>query len=221
MKVGNDIYSILKKNNIIIWSITALSIIIISYLIFMNLRIYSESRKNIYAIGNSGELIPLVQLDNKKDKVKQVKANLDYWVSLYYDLDGFTMKEKKEKAYWLLGTQPTAIMKDRDRKGYFNNFLSVSGLIQHAHIRQESWKMETIDSPYIVYFEVEICVINGETKEYYKSDVNVTVENCSKNYPYNPYGLIITKFSENLTKEEKTNTFEEEQNQQQSNNQNN
>ena len=54
--------------------------------------------------------------------------------------------------------------------------------------------------------------INGETKEYYNCDVIVTLEDVNRNYPYNPYGLIITNLSESLTKiesQESTDTSKE------------
>ena len=72
---------------------------------------------------------------------------------------------------WLVGKQPTSIIKDRDKKGYFNTFLSVTGLTQHAEINQKSWKLQSYDSPYTLSFSVIIVRINGETKEYYNCDV--------------------------------------------------
>lgn len=212
MKVGNDIYSILKKNNTAVWAVTITCIIISSVSLFMTFKIYKESQKNIYAITDKGIMVPLKKLDEKKDRLKEVQANLDYFVSLYYDLDGYTMKEKKEKILWLVGKQPTSIIKDRDKKGYFNTFLSVTGLTQHAEINQKSWKLQSYDSPYTLSFSVIIVRINGETKEYYNCDVIVTLEDVNRNYPYNPYGLIITNLSESLTKiesQESTDTNKE------------
>jgi hypothetical protein len=221
MKVGNDIYSILKKNNTAVWAVTTLCIIITSISLLMIFKIYKESQQNMYAINDKGELVPLRKLDEKKDKLKQIQANLDYFVSLYYDLDGYTMKDKKEKILWLVGKQPTTIIKDRDKKGYFNTFLSITGLTQHAKIDQSSWKFGSYDAPYTVSFIVDIVRINGEAKEYYKCEVIATLANCNRNYPYNPYGLIITNLSESLTKIQKYDEYEAEQKDQLNNNQNN
>ncbi|WP_134344423.1 hypothetical protein [Flavobacterium psychrophilum] len=221
MEIGKSIYSSLKKNNIAVLSITALCIIVTSIACLTSFLIYRESQKNLFAIGDKGNLVPLVKLNDKEDKLKQVKANLDYFVSLYYDLDGYTMKEKKEKLYWLMGTQPTTIMKDRDRKGYFNNFLSITGLVQHASINQKSWKISGYDAPYDISFDVNISVINGTTTENYISNVTVTLEETNRNYPYNPYGFILTKLSENLTKIVIENKYDNDKEQVELNNQNN
>jgi hypothetical protein len=210
MKIGNNIYTVLKKNNTAVWAITLVCLVVSSLSSFMTYKIYKESQQNLFAIGTKGDLVPLVKLDEKKDRIKQVQGNLDYFVSLYYDLDGFTMKEKKEKVYWLLGQQPTVIMKDRNRKGYFDKFLSISGLVQHANIEQDSWRISSYDAPYEVSFIVDIVAINGDTKEYYKCEVKTTLEESKRNYPYNPYGLLITKLSESLTKVVIQNKYEDD-----------
>ena len=221
MKIGNDIYTLFRKNNIAVIIISSFAFLITSISLFVTFKIYKESQQNIYSINQSGELVPLVKLEQKKDQLKIVQANLDYFVSLYYDIDGYTMKDKKEKIFWLVGKQPTSIIKDRDRKGYFNTFLSITGLTQHAKIAQNSWKFSSYDAPYTVAFSVDIVRINGESKQYYKCDVLATLENCNRNYPYNPYGLIITNLSENLTKLENYDNYEEEQKATTDNNQNN
>jgi hypothetical protein len=221
MEIGKSIYSSLKRNNIAVICIASLCIVVTSISCFTTFLIYKESQKNLFAIGEKGNLVPLVKLNEKEDKIKQLKANIDYFVSLYYDLDGYTMKEKKDKLYWLVGTQPTGIMKDRDRKGYFNKFLSITGLVQHASINQKSWKIGSYDAPYDVNFTVNISVINGTVIENYVSNVTVTVEETNRNYPYNPYGYIITRLSENLTKVIIDNQYNLEKEQLESNNQNN
>lgn len=221
MEKGKDIYSALKKNNIAVISIATISLISVLAMCYTTFAIYKESQKNIYAISETGNLVPLTKLEDKEDKIKQVKANLDYFVSLYYDLDAYTMKDKKEKLYWLVGTQPTAIMKDRDRKGYFNKFLSINGLTQHAKINQKTWRLSGYDAPYTVSFEVFVTVINGNTIENYVNSVSVVVEETNRNYPFNPYGLLITKLSENLQKVKVENEFNAEKEQIEAINQNN
>ncbi|OXA65324.1 hypothetical protein B0A67_24465 [Flavobacterium aquidurense] len=211
MKIGNDIYTILKRNNTIVWAMALVTVIVSCFSLFVIFKVYRESQQNMFAINDKGALVPLVKLDEKKDRLKQVQANMDYFVSLYYDLDGYTMKEKKEKIMWLVGNKPTEIIKDRDKKGYFNTFLSITGLVQHAEIQQNSWKISSYDAPYDVSFVVHIVRINGEAKEFYTSTITATLEEVNKNYPYNPYGLIITKLSESIKRLDPKVQKEEEQ----------
>ena len=221
MKIGNDIYSLFKKNNTAVIIISSFCFFVTAIALLFAYQVYKQSQSNIYSINQSGELVPLVKLEEKKDQLKIIQANLDYFVSLYYDIDGYTMKDKKEKVFWLVGEKPTEIIKDRDRKGYFNTFLSITGLVQHAKINQDSWQFNSYDAPYTVAFSVDIVRINGKTKQFYKCDVTATLEKTNRNYPYNPYGLIITNLSENLSKVEKYDSYEQEQKQTENNNQNN
>lgn len=198
MKIGENIHTMLKRNNLTVWLLIGLTAIVVISSIAFCTYIYKHSQNNLFAITETGMLVPLEKLDDKKDKLRQVKSNLDYMVSLYYDIDGFTMKEKKEKLFWLLGTQPTEVVKDRDKKGYFNTFLSINGLVQHASIDQSSWKLYSIDEPYKLSFVVNIVRINNGAKNFYTSEVTVNVQEVNRNYPFNPYGLLITHLSENL-----------------------
>jgi len=204
MKIEQNIYSMFKKNNLIVWLLMGVTIIVVLSSFIFCFMIYKQSQNNLFAITEKGVLVPLEKLDGKKDNLKKVKSNLDYFVSLYYDIDGFTMKEKKEKLFWLLDAQPTQVVKDRDKKGYFNTFLSINGLVQHAVIDQSSWKVYSIDKPYKLSFNVAIVRINNGFKEYFKSEVLVSLINVNMNYPFNPYGLLINHLSENLTKIEES-----------------
>lgn len=198
--IGADLYKVLKRNNLIVWGVLISGIIVNGIILIWAFSMVKQSQQNLFAINDKGILIPLVKLDEKQDRLKQVKANLAYFTDCYYDLDSYTMKEKKEKVLWLVGKKPTAIIKDRDKKGYFNNFLTINGLVQHASINEKSWVFNSVDSPYSVSFSLTIQLINGEKKNYYNCDVSATLEETSKNYPFNPYGLIITNYSEKLTK---------------------
>lgn len=199
MKIEENIHSMFKKNNLTVWLLMGLTTIVIIGSFTFCYVIYKHSQENLFGITEKGVLVPLQKLDSKKDKIRQVKSNLDYMVSLYYDIDAFTMKDKKEKLFWLLGKQPTEVVKDRDKKGYFNTFLSINGLVQHAIVDQSSWKIYSVDDPYKLSFTVTIIRNNNGSKTYYNSEVIASLKNVNRNYPFNPYGLLITSFSENLT----------------------
>jgi hypothetical protein len=120
-------------------------------------------------------------------------------VTLYYNLDAYSMKRNRERVLWLTGSQSTQIIKDRASKGYFENFLSIAGLTQKAEIMQNTLQINNT-APYEATFNVRIQRINGGISEYYNCAIKLRMEKVNRNYPYNPYGLLITQFSENLTR---------------------
>ena len=198
--IGKDIYSELKKNSRVVWGVVAVSIISIVAVLYLALVIYSDSTSKIFTVNNTGDLIPLSLISEKNDKVKVIKANADYFTKQFYDLDQYSIKDKKENVLWLVGEQPTNLIKDKDRKGYYSNFLSINGLIQKSEILPNSWRIDNVDGNPNVSFSVLVKRINGTVEDYFQADVQLRMTKVNINYPYNPFGYLITNFTESLSK---------------------
>ncbi len=196
--VGKDLYAELKKNSRVVWGVVAVSIIAIVSILYMALVIYADSTSKIFTINNKGDLIPLSLVSQKTDKVKVIKANADYFTKQFYDLDQYSIKEKKENVLWLVGEQPTKLIKDKDNKGYYSNFLSINGLVQKSEIIPNSWQVEDIDGNPIVNFSILVKRINGSAEDYFQADVQLRMTKVNIHYPYNPFGYLITNFTESL-----------------------
>lgn len=199
MKVGEDFFTVLKKNNTTVWVVGFVAILSVLGSLFFAFTVYKDSTNNIYSINEKGELIPLKKLDIQNADLIQAKANLELFVDQYYNLDAYSMKRKRERVLWMMGDQPTLIIKDRANKGYFDEFLSIAGLTQNAEILQQTLKI-TKEAPYTAEFVVRIQRINGGVSEFYNSTIKLKMERVNRNFPYNPYGLLITQFSESLQK---------------------
>lgn len=200
IKIGKDIYSEMRKNHRTVWGVVIVSTISVLSMLYVSLAIYSDSTNKIFTINSSGDLIPLSLVSDRNDKVKVLKSNADYFVKNFYDLDQYSIKEKKEKALWLVGEQPTKIIKDKDNKGYYNDFLSINGLVQKAEILPDSWNISNIDDSPNLDFSVLVKRVNGRNEEFYRADVQMRMTKVNINYPYNPFGYLITNFVENLVK---------------------
>ena len=198
--VGKDIYSELEKNRRVVWGVVAVSIISIVAVLYLALVIYSDSTSKIFTVNNTGDLIPLSLISEKNDKVKVIKANADYFTKQFYDLDQYSIKDKKENVLWLVGEQPTNLIKDKDRKGYYSNFLSINGLVQKSEILPNSWRIDNVDGNPNVSFSVLVKRINGTVEDYFQADVQLRMTKVNINYPYNPFGYLITNFTESLSK---------------------
>ncbi|MRM84273.1 hypothetical protein [Riemerella anatipestifer] len=199
MSLGENFYTVLKKNNTATWVVGMVAIASVFGSLLFSFSVYQNSTDNIYGINEKGELIPLKKLEVQNANLIQAKANIEYFVDQYYNLDAYSMKRKSEKVLWLVGSQPTKIIKDRMKKGYFDEFLSVAGLIQSAEILQQTLKITKTD-PYEAEFVVRIQRVNAGISDYYDSHIKMKMERVERNYPFNPYGLLITQFSENLVR---------------------
>ena len=209
-KTGNNIYTVLKKNNSTVWAISIFSsVCVIGSLLFAFL-VWQESQSNLFTINETGEVVPLSKLEDKEADLIQAKANIELFVNNYLSLDAYSMKRKRERVLWLVGEQPTKIIKDRASKGYFDDFLSIAGLTQNAYILQQTMEISK-EAPYKASFVVRIQRVNGGVIEEYNDFINLTMEKVNKNYPYNPYGLLITQISENLRKVDSNSSEAEEE----------
>lgn len=203
LTVGKNIYTDLKKNNRTVWAILLISIVSIVCFTYFSLIVYSDSTSKIYTINNRGDLIPLSLIDEQKDQIKVIQSNAEYFAKQLYELDQYNLKDKKEKLLWLVDKQPTEIIKDKERKNYYSNFLSINGLIQKIEIIPDSWEISNAEENPLVNFSAIVKRINGNNEEYFKSDIKLRMTKVHINYPYNPFGYLITNFEEYLSRVEK------------------
>lgn len=209
--VGKNIYTDLNKNRRTVWGILIIAVVSIISFTYFSLVVYSDSTSKIYTINNRGDLIPLSLVDEQRDKIKVVQSNAEYFAKQLYELDQYNLKDKKEKLLWLIDKQPTAIIKDKERKNYYSNFLSINGLIQKVEIVPDSWEITQVEDNPLVNFSVIIKRINGNNEEFFKADIKLRMTKVHINYPFNPFGFLITNFEESLSRIEKP-SDEEEQN---------
>ena len=198
--VGKNIYSELRKNNRTVWGVILVSIVSIGSMLYFALYVYQDAGSKLYTINNKGDLIPLSLVDGKKDKVKQVQGATEFFVRQFFDLDQYSINEKKENVLWLVGEQPTKVIKDKANKGYYSNFMTINGLVQKVEIMNETWNISNIDDNPNVSVSLLVKRINGNNQEFFKADISLRMAKTTINYPYNPFGFLITNYTETLSK---------------------
>lgn len=192
----NVIYRGLKANNTAVWVITIIaSISIIGSFSFAYI-VSKDSNKTLYAVNDKGAIVPLVLLNEKQDRVKIVAGAISYFVNTYYSIDQFNYQENIEKVLWLAdNTFKKEVIEDKQRKGYYNRFLQ-NGVIQKARVDEKSIKISSYEPPYKVQYDVIIMAWNGNNQKYYKVTNTATLYDVNLNFPYNPFGILYTKFLE-------------------------
>lgn len=88
-------------------------------------------------------------------------------------------------------------MEDKINKGYFNEFINIAGLRQRAYILGNTLQV-TKKEPYKARFTVRIQRVNANVSNYYNCDIECQLIETSQNYPLNPFGLLITDFTERI-----------------------
>ena len=195
MKVGENIFYKLKRNNVAVYVMAVITLVSIVSATYFSYQTYLHSRNHVYAIDSKGQMIPLTLIDQKKDRIRQVMANADLFVNYAYDIDAFNYKEKKEKLSWLLDNHVIRIFKNKENAGYYNQLLQYN-IIQHAKVLPETMKWSEENGKYTLRFISQIQIINTGQRQVYNIQIKLNMIDVSINYPYNPYGLLIVDYVE-------------------------
>ena len=195
MKVGENIFYKLKRNNVAVYVMAVITLVSVVSSAYFSYQTYLHSRNHVYAIDSKGQMIPLTLIDQKKDRIRQVMANADLFVNYAYDIDAFNYKEKKEKLSWLLDNHVIRIFKNKENAGYYNQLLQYN-IIQHAKVLPETMQWSEENGKYTLRFISQIQIINTGQKQVYNIQIKLSMIDVSINYPYNPYGLLIVDYVE-------------------------
>lgn len=195
MKVGENIFYKLKRNNVAVYVMAVITLVSVVSATYFSYQTYLHSRNHVYAIDSKGQMIPLTLIDEKKDRIRQVMANADLFVNYAYDIDAFNYKEKKEKLSWLLDNNVIRIFKNKENAGYYNQLLQYN-IIQHAKVLPETMQWSEENGKYTLRFITQIQIINTGQKQVYNIQIKLSMIDVSINYPYNPYGLLIVDYVE-------------------------
>lgn len=195
MKVGENIFNKLKRNNAAIYAMAIITVLSVVSSAYFSYQTYLHSRNHVYAIDSKGQMLPLTLIDEKKDRIRQVMANADLFVNYAYDIDAFNYKDKKEKLAWLLDNNVIRIFKNKENEGYYNQLLQYN-IIQHAKVLPETMKWVEENGKYTLRFLSQIQIINTGQKQVYNIEIKLSMIDVSINYPYNPYGLLIVDYVE-------------------------
>lgn len=195
MKVGENIFYKLKRNNVAVCVMAVITLVSVVSATYFSYQTYLHSRNHVYAIDSKGQMIPLTLIDEKKDRIRQVMANADLFVNYAYDIDAFNYKDKKEKLAWLLDNNVIRIFKNKENAGYYNQLLQYN-IIQHAKVLPETMQWSEENGKYTLRFITQIQIINTGQKQVYNIQIKLNMIDVSINYPYNPYGLLIVDYVE-------------------------
>lgn len=195
MKVGENIFYKLKRNNVAVYVMGVITLVSVVSAAYFSYQTYLHSRNHVYAIDSKGQMLPLTLIDEKKDRIRQVMANADLFVNYAYDIDAFNYKDKKEKLAWLLDNNVIRIFKNKENAGYYNQLLQYN-IIQHAKVLPETMQWAEENGKYTLRFISQIQIINTGQKQVYNIQIKLNMIDVSINYPYNPYGLLIVDYVE-------------------------
>ena len=195
MKAENDIRKILIRNSLITYAAVAIALgaMILNFLTTKSA--VEESRKYLYMVRESGEIIPMEYINRRENLSIEVKHHLQMMVDNFYTLNQFNWEEKSvNKAFWLGDFEN--LHTARQNKGYYNRFIQYN-VEQQADLRPHNIELELADNEYRFKIMIDLKVSQtGGASSKWVIFAKGKVSEKTRNFPHNPHGLWISEYLE-------------------------
>ena len=195
MKAENDIRKILIRNSLITYAAVAIALgaMILNFLTTKSA--VEESRKYLYMVRESGEIVPMEYINRRENLSIEVKHHLQMMVDNFYTLNQFNWEEKSvNKAFWLGDFEN--LHTARQNKGYYNRFIQYN-VEQQADLRPHNIELELTDNEYRFKIMIDLKVSQtGGTSSKWVIFAKGKVSEKTRNFPHNPHGLWISEYLE-------------------------
>ena len=195
MKIENDIRKILIRNSLITYGAVAIAVValIMNYLTVRSAM--EESRKYLYVVKESGEIVPMEYINRRENLSIEVKHHLQMMVDNFYNLNQFNWEEKSiNKAFWLGDLEKLHL--SRQNKGYYNRFIQYN-IEQDAILWPKNIELQLIDGEYHfrIMIDLKVSQQGGAFTKWVVFAKGVVSEK-TRNFPHNPHGLWIKDYIE-------------------------
>lgn len=191
----NDIRKSLIRNSLTTYACVFVTCVaMVLYFMSAN-KAVDESRKYLYMIKESGEVVPMEWV-NRRDNVEiEMKHHLQMLVDDFYSLNQFNWEEKAiNKAFWLGDMEKIHI--DRENKGYYNRFIQYN-VVQEAELHPEDIELvRSTENSYSFKIIIHLSESYLEAKNEYLVFARGKIKITDRNFPHNPHGMFVEEYVE-------------------------
>lgn len=194
MENQNTIKKFLIRNSIITYSCVAITIVCILSNVLISKNAVKESRKFLYAITPTGEILPLKWEEKNENIEIEIKHHLLMFVNNFYSLNQTNWETKVEKALWLGDFEN--LHKQRENDQFYNRFIQYN-IYQKSFIKEINVNMSK-GEPYSFQMIIAMKEYRGEEENNYLifAKGNITKNGIDRNFPKNPHGFWVMDYIE-------------------------
>lgn len=198
MKVQDDIRKFLHRNAVTVWMMAGITAVAVVASAWVCVHTWDQSRKTVYAVGQTGDLIPLHLVERRKNRVIEIKDHLTRFVDNYYNLSQFNWKIKTEKALNL-----GDLKKDWSNKysGGYYAALTQYNIERRAELAPGDIEVGMGENGR-EWFKIAIQIVESGPTQLPKKFLIFArgeVVDTDQNWPNNPHGLFIVDYLEEKT----------------------
>lgn len=192
-----DIYTLLDRNRIIVWSVVFASTIIGVVAILSVIKLHRETMGNAFMVNTDGNVIPLKLVSQKENLAVEALSHLELFHTYFYNIDASNYQKNLEKALWLGNSSVDALYRQKKSDGVYNRLLQFS-LIQK--VLQIDSEIDLSKVPYIFRTVTRFEINRGTVVDTYELVTSGNMIHVDRNFPKNTHGLLITDYFEKSLK---------------------
>lgn len=198
MKTKNpklDIYKFLTLNNLVVWGLVV-AFVIVSFMQQVHTKkLIQETLSKVLIVDQNGEVLPLKWME-RLDNIKiEIKDHLDRFHTYYYQYDSYNVDKSLEKALWLADKSAEQLYLKRRNDGWFNK-VKMYNIKQEINIDPNDIKISGNNEPFTFEVTATLTITQDNNSVKYRFRTTGNIVFVSRNYPLNPHGFLITRFSE-------------------------
>lgn len=190
-----DIYKALRRNTTVVWGLVLAFIVSMIIMCVLMFRVYSYNMNHTLTLDKNGDVLPLTWIERDESIKIEMKHHIEMFLGYFYNYDRNNWKSQLDKALWLGDESIEKLFLNRESEGWFNE-VNQLGISQQIVFSTDSIKIYGNKEPFEFSVWATLILKYGPEKKYYHFTPSGYILLVNRNYPYNPHGLLITKYAE-------------------------
>jgi len=190
-----DIYKAIRRNNAIVWGLVVAFLIAMLFGSVVLLRIYKYQMNHTLTLDKNGQVLPLTWIPRHESLEIEMKHHVEMFLKYFYEYDRYNWQTQVDKALWLSDESVEKIFLKREEEGWFNEVNNL-GTRQSIHFETDSIKISGVKEPFSFDIPAVLVIENASQRNIYQFRATGKLLIVNRNYPFNPHGVLITRYRE-------------------------
>lgn len=192
--VYKNIYSVLKINRLIVWSVITMAFLSSAFSLWSVFDMNQKMLNSMFAVNTDGSVIPLKLTSERENLEVEALAHLELFHHYFYGIDASNYESNLEKALWLGNSSVDNVYRQKKAEGLYNRLLQYS-LVQR--IKEVKTELDLSEEPYGFRTTTVFEINRGKVVDTYELITTGNLLKVDRHFPRNTHGLLITNFFEN------------------------
>ena len=189
-----NIYSVLRINRFIVFSVVLVAFISSSFALWSVFNMNSKMLNSMFAVNTDGSIIPLELTHARENLEVEALSHLNLFHRYFYGLDASNYEKNLEKALWLGNSSVDNVYRQKKTEGFYNRLIQYS-LVQD--VEKIETELDLSQEPYNFRTTSLLEVQRGNVTDRYELVTSGKLIRVDRHFPRNTHGLLITDFFEN------------------------